>query len=214
MATNQISVVGACEKVYGITPRRYQQLAKEGFVPAGVKGEIDFIASTKAIIEYYRKKAEGSGSISLTDERTRLTKLQADLVERELREKDSELLPFEQVKADWLRYCGAVKARLLNLPTKYAPICFGKTIAEIKETIEGGIHQALAELVQLKYDEQSKTVVRGGEHLHPAVKNDGKRMGGRRKSIKPRIKRGAGKVADNPGTVSKGDDGRLQRSAD
>ena len=187
---NEISLEIACSKVYGITVARYGQLAKDGIVPRSIKGQIDFIASTKAVVDYYRKRAEGSGSITLTDERTRLTKLQADLTEIELAEKNGDVLPYDKVKADWIKFVGLMKARLLNLPTKYAPLCYGKTIVEIKQIVEDGIYQALAELAQLKY-EQRKVVVGGNRHSESTGENARKRMGRRRKNAKSRGKRRA-----------------------
>lgn len=187
---NQINLETACAKVYGITVQRYGQLAKDGIVPRSVKGQIDFIVSTKAIVDYYRKRAEGSGSATLTDERTRLTRLDANLREIELAEKNQEVLPYDEVKADWIKVLGIMKARLLNIPSKYAPVCFGKTIPEIKEIVEGGIYQVLDELSQLEYEDR-KITERGVKHPKAAAEDDGKRVGRRRKGIKSRGKRRA-----------------------
>ena len=189
--TREVSLAVVCEEAFLITVRRYNQMAKEGLVPAAKNGQIDWLLSSRAVISFYQKKAKSQGG-SYDDVRVRETTLKADLLEIELAEKNGDLLPFSQVKADWLRYCGSVKSRLLNLPSKYAPVCFGKTIPEIKEIIEGGVHQALRELSQLRYDGKSETMAGDKQSIHPAVKTDGKRMGGRRKGVKSRVKRGAG----------------------
>ncbi len=84
---NEVSIEKVCKQIFGITPRRYRQLATEGVVPPVVKGKIDFLEAVKALIEYYRKLAAGQGSLTLVDERARLTKIQADMKELELQKK-------------------------------------------------------------------------------------------------------------------------------
>ncbi len=75
---NLIKITSVCQKVFGITYQRYMQLAKDGVLPPPERGMIDFVASARAVIEYYRKMAHTQGNLSLSDERMRLTRLRAD----------------------------------------------------------------------------------------------------------------------------------------
>jgi len=164
-----------------------RHLASSGVLIEEKNNCFDLLPAIGNYCNWLSKKTSGN---SLTDERTRLTKLQADLAEIELAEKNGDVLPYDEVKADWIKFVGSMKARLLNLPTKYAPLCYGKTIVEIKQIVEDGIYQALAELAQLKY-EQRKVVVGGNRHSESTGENARKRMGRRRKNAKSRGKRRA-----------------------
>jgi phage terminase Nu1 subunit (DNA packaging protein) len=149
---NEIDLQKIALPFFGITARRYYQLSKDGIVPPPEKGKIDILRAGAAYIAYQRKLLQGSGSLTLTDERTRETKLKADLLERELAEQEGALLSYEEVKTAWVRVLSAVRSRLLSIPTKYAPLLFGRSIPEIKEKVEEGIYQALTELSELKYE--------------------------------------------------------------
>src|SRR5690242_18887882 len=71
---------------------RVLQLAQEGVFKRGRRNEWDFILNIKAYLLWQRKMIAGSGSLSLTEERTRLTKAQADREEVDLKEKSGELV--------------------------------------------------------------------------------------------------------------------------
>ena len=187
---NEVNIGEVCERIYGITERRYRQLAHDGFVPAVTGGKVDFLAATKAIVSYYRKLAEGSGSLSLTDERTRLTKLQADLAEIELAKRNGDVIPYSDALTAWTKAMGAMKTRLLSIPTKYAPLLFGRSAPEIQAIIDGAVREALAELDRVDYGQSNPAALDGGVRNAEATrKNDGKRLGRRRKTVKRRIKR-------------------------
>ncbi len=52
----RVKVADFCEGIADITERRYRQLAKEGWVPDTVKGEIDFKGAVKGLLNYYRDR--------------------------------------------------------------------------------------------------------------------------------------------------------------
>ena len=87
--TKEVSLATVCDEAFGITTRRYNQMAKEGLVPAAKNGRIDWVLSSRAIITFYQKKAKNQGG-SFDDARVRETTLKADLLEIELAEKKGE----------------------------------------------------------------------------------------------------------------------------
>ncbi len=185
-----ISLKSACDRVFGFSDEMYRRLAKAGHLPAPVAGKIDLEASAKALIEYYRKLARGSGSLSLTDERTRLTKLQADLAEIELAKRNGDVIPYSDALTAWTKAMGAMKTRLLGIPTKYAPLLFGRAAPEIQAIIDGAVREALAELDRVDYAQSNPAALDGGVRNAEATrKNDRQRLGRRRKTVKRRIKR-------------------------
>jgi len=132
--------------VYGISVRRYQQLAKEGLVPSPADGLIDFVASTKALITYYQKLLQGQGSITLTDERARLTKVQADIAILEYEKTTGQLLEKDEVISAWKAMIMACRSRLLSIPTKAAPLIEGLNKRESQHVLEKMVWEALNEL--------------------------------------------------------------------
>src|SRR5512139_2328469 len=71
--------VAEVSRLLDMTERRVQQLVSEGIIPRPTgKGDYAAGACVVAYIRYLRKQAQGQGGVSLTDERTRLAKEQAD----------------------------------------------------------------------------------------------------------------------------------------
>lgn len=144
---NEQNLETVCKQIFGITSRRYRYLANDGKVPAPVSGKIDFVLATKQLLEYYRKLAAGQGSLSLTDERCRLTKINADRKELQLDKERGELLHVDSV----MMFTGAVmqniRNKMLALPKKMSPIVYGsKSIPEVEEVIKKYVYECLTEV--------------------------------------------------------------------
>lgn len=136
-----------CQKVFGITTRRYRYLAAEGIVPKPEKNQIDFVLACKALIEYYRKLAQGQGGVSLAEERARLTKIQADRKELQLKKEKGELIPVDEAMKEWINALQKVRQKLLAIPIKASPLVIAsKNTKEAKEILENFIYEALEEI--------------------------------------------------------------------
>ena len=82
---------------------------------------------------------------SLVAERSRLTKIKADAAEVEARKLAGELVPAADIETAWLAVAGAVRSRLLVIPTRTAPrIVALKTPAEAQALLRKEINAALA----------------------------------------------------------------------
>jgi len=91
-------------KLFAITERRIQQLAKEGIIPKAERGKYDLIASMRGYIKYLQERAAGRSDGRYNDEadikleRKRLIKAQADKAEVENQKLRAELISFESVQ--------------------------------------------------------------------------------------------------------------------
>ena len=103
----------AVAQLLKLSERRVQQLVKDAILPRPVKGLYNPVACIHAYIDYLRKQAAGSGEVSLTDERTRLIKCQADLAEIALEKARGKLIPTERVMSVWGDVIQAIRQRLL-----------------------------------------------------------------------------------------------------
>jgi hypothetical protein len=116
--------VDAIAKLLNLTPRRVQQLAREGIIPRAEKGKYDLIRTVRGYVKYLQeqvalRRVEPS---ELHDERTRLLTAQARKAEIEIAALERSLLPFDGVVQAWQQLVAAFRARCLALPSKLARI--------------------------------------------------------------------------------------------
>ena len=131
------------------------------------------------MIEYERRSILAQFDTgSLEDEKTRLTKAQADMKEIELAEKKQQLLKKAEVEDTWIKIITYFKTKILTIPGKMAPILIGaKDTAEIKDLLEAQVYESLAELgnnlidkIENKPEKVSKKTVKKNK----GVRKDGK----------------------------------------
>lgn len=133
---NEVELEKVSKSVFGISSRRYRQMANEEIVPAVVKGKIDFMAASKALIEYYRKLAAGQGSLSLTEERLKKVQIERKLKELEYMVEMKELIPKEEILGEFLARIAIVKQGLMSFHRSLPPILFGKEPREMSDILK------------------------------------------------------------------------------
>jgi len=88
-----------------------------------------------------------SGDLDYTQERAKLTRLQAEKVTLELEQQRGNLLPLEMVIEGWQGLLSNARAKLLALPPKAAAQVLGmESYIEVEQVIRGIIYEALDEL--------------------------------------------------------------------
>ena len=60
----KVKLESICEKFFGITSRRYRQLADEGYVPQPERGLVDPLDAAKGLLTYYRELSEGGSDLN------------------------------------------------------------------------------------------------------------------------------------------------------
>ena len=112
--------------------------------------KLESIPSERAGILYDSKIAlpliyELSG-MSPQDEKARLDRLRADKVELDIKIATGELVKLDEISDAWVRSGTNTKTKILNVPTKIAPLVIGcKTIPQVKEIVDKALHEALAD---------------------------------------------------------------------
>lgn len=134
------------------------EMVRDGVIPPSKgPGGLDLDACRVAYIRNLRGKAAGrikqapqpvaDGALELNAERARLAHHQANKAELDERETRGELVRAEDVVRSVSDAFRRVRARMLSMPTKLTPVVLGSTDAvEVKEAIEAGVLEALAEL--------------------------------------------------------------------
>lgn len=144
---------------------------------------------------------EQGGDIDYNAEKARLTKEQADAAAMKNEALRGRLLQREAVTAAVQSAFVRVRARLLAIPAKAAPLVFqAPAIAEVEAKLTDSVHEALAELAatQVVSDSADVALLEGDgagdgdggaglvERAPAAAEVDGKPVGG----SKPKAKRG------------------------
>lgn len=131
-------------------------------------------------------------------ERARLTKAQADRTELEAAELRGEMVRAAWVIDEWARMLGALRSRLLSLPTKSAPRARGaESDAKAASLIEREVIEALQELSDDGLDPRTRArKERSSQRDEAAAVADGKRVGGRVPAAVPGKRGRTRKVAD------------------
>ena len=143
----KVKVEEISKSIFGISSRRYRQLASDEIVPAVIHGKIDFIAASKALITYYRNLAAGQGSLNLTDVRIRKEAARAEREELIVKKLKGELVP-KSASISWLIALGsAAKLAFQGLPKRLAPVIrLYDDEKEIEVFIRNEIYKIIREL--------------------------------------------------------------------
>lgn len=143
---SEVSLEDISRPVFDLDPRRYRQLSKEFSDPAGEiyipepqRGKIDFVRASKGLIAYYRKSAEGGGSISQADARTKLIEVQRELKQFQLEREQGLWIPRDEVLGEFLRRIAIVKSGLLSLPRSLPGRLNGKDPRETGQVIRRAV---------------------------------------------------------------------------
>lgn len=124
-----------------ITDRHVSRLTAMGILPK--TGDPKQVTAA-----YIRHLKTGKGDkANLLEERTRLTRIQADRKELELKVAQGELIQTETAMKLWGGIVQNIRGKLLAMPSKLAPLIIGaKGLPEIKEISEKFIYEVLTEL--------------------------------------------------------------------
>jgi phage terminase Nu1 subunit (DNA packaging protein) len=148
LATNS-QPIGVIARLLDLSERRIQQLSRDGVIPKAERGQYDLVAAVRGYVAYLRDLAvkAQAGAPDFGVERARLIKAKADIAEMEAEGRRGELLPAEAVEAAWTAILARLRARLLVLPDRLAPICVEEaTIAGVRDQIRKAVREALLEL--------------------------------------------------------------------
>lgn len=151
--------------IFGVDPRRVQQLAKEGIITAtkdGHANRYDLLPTIQRYIRYLSDKANGRESISKKDADTEgrrleaeadLKRSKADMAALQLKELEGKMHRSEDVEAVMTDLVFTIRSSLIALPGRLAvDVITAQTAAEASVIIRGEVYKILEELAGYKYD--------------------------------------------------------------
>jgi phage terminase Nu1 subunit (DNA packaging protein) len=151
MPTVDVAKVGA---FLNVTPRRIQQLVKEG-MPREARGQYDpvkcgawYVRYLQAAIEKKTMPSIDEGYISLKEERTRLLRAKAELKQIEVAKRQGLLVSIPEVERKMSDLVLMTKARILNIPARVAGELVDETSrVMIQAKLEKAAEEALEPMV-------------------------------------------------------------------
>lgn len=122
------SSVAVIAQVFGLTPRRIQQLVAEGILPRGERGRYDLAACVRAYITYLQAQLDEArkiagrpqGSAVLEEEKALRARVDRELAEIRLEQARKSLVPAETVERDLDRMLGGLRARIVAIAARWA----------------------------------------------------------------------------------------------
>jgi phage terminase Nu1 subunit (DNA packaging protein) len=125
-----------------LSERRITALVAAGILPARGPHGFDLVASVRGYIRFLKSKSR-----TLTDERARLCKCQADTAELNYRERQGELVERKAVGDREFRLGRQVRDQILNVPSRVSGTCAAETNQDkVHELLSRELNQALEAL--------------------------------------------------------------------
>jgi hypothetical protein len=182
--------VATIAKLLELTERRVYQLAAQGVIPRTPQGRYELIPAVRGYIRFLRDRAinadvkEGEEG----DHKKRLMGARADIAEHEAKRLSGELVPVAHVARVWIDAAANVRARLLSIPQKTAPLVSVEAdIERCHAVIETQIHEALSELAGVEVVSTGGDASENAEDDGAAAETDDLGMGGSVSEAEQRI---------------------------
>lgn len=136
-----------------LSPKRISELIRDGILPSKMgRSPINIDVCRIAYISYLRKLGgynKKSGTADIAEEKTRLTKAQADKAELEVSSLEGQLIPAKLVQDTWADLIANVRVRLLGLPSRIAHhVIIVDTYQEAELIIKDQVYETLDELAE------------------------------------------------------------------
>ena len=149
-------------EAFGVSLTTIDKWRRSG-CPSVQKGK-GVIFSVRDVSDWLRNRdTESGGDLDLSQERAKLTKLQAEKAKLDLEQQRGTLLPQEMVVVGWMGHVSNAKAKMLAIPPKAAAEIVGmESYLEIEQLLTTFIHEALDELstdgIPKEYSERIKAI--------------------------------------------------------
>ena len=172
-------------KLFGVTERRVQQLAKEGIIPAAQTRpyKFDLLTTVQTYIRYLSDKVNGKEQKSTDTVQAEGDKLRAEadlkqskakMAEMQLHELEGKMHRSEDVEAMTTDLVYTIRSMIMALPGRLAmDVVQVKTASEASALIRAECNKVLEELAGYKYDPEAyRRRVRDREGWSEAVADE------------------------------------------
>lgn len=133
-------------EITGLTERHLRRLAKDGHFPPPHNGTFATIPALQGVIAYYRTQHKKNDS-RIWDEKLARETAERKRAELELAEMSRAVLPADAVERAWSHAVTAVRARMLQMPDKFAIAWVTwQTAGDCRNAVEKEVRDAMQEM--------------------------------------------------------------------
>jgi hypothetical protein len=144
--------LGVIARLLLLSERRVQQLSAEGVIPRAERGRYELAPAVQGYLRYLRDRSLGADGVDTALDtsgaaKLRLLQARARVAELEAERLGGTLLVRTQVEQAWTTLVLTLRAHLLALPVRGAPLALAAgTLPGTIAVLERLIHEALDEL--------------------------------------------------------------------
>lgn len=138
-------------RIFSVSDRRIRQMAEEGVVVRMTKGRYNLVESMKNYILSLRLAVDGAnedldGELDIDEEKALHERVKRHISELKLQTMKGELHKATDVEKVMTDMLAAFKTRVLNVPSKIAPILEDRDAGYIKDRLTSEMMEVLNEL--------------------------------------------------------------------
>ncbi len=144
--------VGVLANIFTLSERRIRQMANEGMLVRAAKGRYKLVDSLKNYILALRLQVDGvntddvDGEIDIDEEKALHERVKRHISELKYKTMKGELHKSEDVEKVMMDMLMAFRTRILNIPSKAAPLLENRDAVYIKDRLTVEVMEALNEL--------------------------------------------------------------------
>ncbi|WP_139243408.1 hypothetical protein [Anaerocolumna xylanovorans] len=138
--------------IFGVTDRRIRQMAEEGIISRAAKGRYNLVESLKNYILSLKLAVDSNneenpdGELDIDEEKALHERVKRHISELKLQTMKGELHKAQDVEAVMSDMLSAFKTRMMNIPSKVAPVLEDRDAGYIKDKLTEEVNDALNEL--------------------------------------------------------------------
>lgn len=150
-------------KLFDLTPRRVQQLAKDGIIPKAQRGAYSLPGAVHGYVKFLRDRLEEKQAADLNSvtpefqaHRQRKAKAEADLLEMQLARERRETCTVAEFDTTLLALAERLNARLDAFPSRAAPVVCAvasQGTFAVQSLLDDHVQELKAELRSLGHDD-------------------------------------------------------------
>lgn len=144
--------VGTMANIFSLSERRIRQMAEEGIIVRAAKGRYKLVESLKNYTLVLKLAAEGAnvdnpdGEIDIDEEKALHERIKRHISELKLQVMKGDLHKAPDVERVMMDMLASFKTRLMNIPSKVAPVLESRDAAYIKDHLTKEVIEVLNEL--------------------------------------------------------------------
>ena len=186
MAETPLVSVGTLAKLFDVTDRYIQTLARDGIIPKSTRDGYDLIASVRGYVAFLRRTVEqqgsGSSNAELKQGRVEYLAIQKKNAELKFEQTSGQLLPIDDVEAMMLEIAAIFAGQKRSMGSRLAGKLAGMNDPKRILALLNRENDAILKNVSAKFSETAN-MAKAGRNTRAAAKAQPKPVGGR----KPRV---------------------------